>query len=148
MTSAPTLPVAPPGGLGMTQPGVLYRCTSYFDVHGTELAQLFDWEVLPNAEAAYKRLRRAAAGVSQALSRSTDAELRRWLGDHTVLPSVARAIDGGGGYELELCGTGVRMVLAVHRITLLPLLSRRHFSCPALALRGRRLWADSRDSAG
>ncbi|AXI78520.1 hypothetical protein [Peterkaempfera bronchialis] len=148
MTSAPTLPVAQPGGLGMTRPGVLYRCTSYFDVHGTELAQLFDWEVLPNAEAAYKHLRRAAAGVSQALSRSTDAELRRWLGDHTVLPSVIKAIDDGGGYELELYGTGVRMALAVHRVTLLPLLSRRHLICPALILRGRRLWVDSRDSAG
>ncbi|MGW4891072.1 hypothetical protein ACWEQL_02215 [Kitasatospora sp. NPDC004240] len=148
MASAPTLPVVQPEGLGVTRPGVLYRCTSYFGMQGSELAQPFDWEVLPNVEAAYKYPRRAAADVSQVLSRSTDAELRRWLDDHTVLPSVIKAIDSGRGYELELCGTGVRMILAVHRVTLLPLLSRRHFTCLALILRGRRLWADSRNSAG
>ncbi|WP_165984066.1 hypothetical protein [Streptomyces sp. YIM 98790] len=126
---------------------MLYRCTSYVAVDGAEQGQLLDWDVLPNARDAYKHLRRAAAGVSQALPRSIDSGLRTWLQDRQAPRTLTRTLDAGGEYELELAGSGTRLVLSARRVLALPLLTRRSSRCPALILRGRHLWAEMHTAA-
>ncbi|MFI5529250.1 hypothetical protein ACIA8O_11990 [Kitasatospora sp. NPDC051853] len=127
------------------RPGVVYRRV-LGPCSGTR-SELLEQEVLLDTGVAHQRLRRAAIGLSQAVIRSVAVELTVWLEDRAVLPTLTKALDAGQGYELELCGPGVHTVLSAHRVTLLPLLSRRSSSCPALLLHGRRTWAMARDRA-
>ncbi|GAA2263779.1 hypothetical protein GCM10010430_55450 [Kitasatospora cystarginea] len=131
----------PPGPLGLLRRAVLYRCTSHVHVNGIKQTKVLDWGVLPTVKATHQLLRRVAAGVSQTLPDNAGDELRAWLRDPEALTVLARTLDEGGVYELELCGAGVRTVLAAHHIIQLPLLSRGRGYCPAVMLHGRRLWA-------
>jgi len=129
------------------RPVVLYRCTSFFDIDGTEYEQVFGWDILMSAQDAYRQMRKAAVGVAQALSASADQVLRSWLSSPGTWPALERTLQGGGVYELELAGSGSRIVLSLRPVLLLPLASRRSGACPALMLRGRRLWSQARQSA-
>jgi hypothetical protein len=144
LTSARPTPLTRDRPPAAVRPAVLYRCTSFFDIDGTWHEQVFDWDILASTRDAYKKMRKAAVGVTQALSASADQVLRSWLTSSSTVPVLERTLQGGGVYELELAGSGSRIVLSLRPVLLLPLLHRPNGVCPALMLRGRRLWSQAR----
>lgn len=134
-----------PVGTVFPRRGVFYSCTALFPEGSEERSQVFDWNLLPTAADAFKQIRRAAVGVTQVLDEYANADLRSWLRDREALTAFDSTLETGGTYELELCGAATRMVLAARWVTVLPLADRPQSTCPALMLRGRRLWAERRD---
>ncbi|MGK4581725.1 hypothetical protein [Kitasatospora sp. HPMI-4] len=122
-------------------PAVLYRCTSYFDIEGTEHELVFSWEILSSCAEAFRHIRSAASGITQALPQEADQVVRPWLADPLAMSKLERDLQQGRLYELELPGSGSRIVLSLRPVLLLPMLPQRPRLCPADLLLGRRTWA-------
>ena len=135
---------APPVGGSTVHRAVHYSCTALFEDSGVERSQLLDWDLLASPGDAFKKIRRAAVGITQALDERANEGLRAWLMDRDALPVLEAALHGGRTYELEICGSTTRMLLVARGVGVLPMVNRPRTSCPALMLRGRRLWAEQR----
>ena len=129
------------------QRAVHYSCTALFENAGTKRSQLLDWDLLATTGDAFKKIRRAAVGVTQVLDERANEGLRAWLLDRDAFAALEAALGAGRTYELELRGATARMVLVARGVTALPMVDRLSASCPALMLRGRRLWAEQRERA-
>ncbi|MFD4906585.1 hypothetical protein [Kitasatospora purpeofusca] len=75
-------------GSSIPQRAVHYSCTALFGDGGTERSPLLDWDLLATSGDAFKKIRRAAVGITQVLDERANEGLRAWLLDRDALTTL------------------------------------------------------------